>query len=173
MSERFRIRGLHARDAEALWRLDQVLVEDGRGMVMGPGDLPQTLADKEAQVHAQIADAFAYTIVGMHRETGALAGYAEWSRMRPLKIRHNVVLAMSVLPKFQGEGLGTQLLRQLVDDARRAEPAITRIELGVIADNARARALYESAGFQLEGVRRAFVHDERGQRDDCLMSLLL
>lgn len=173
MSERFRIRGLHARDAEALWHLDKALVEDGRGMVMGPEDLPQTLADKETQVHAQIADAFAHTIVGVHRETGKLAGYAEWSRMRPLKIRHNVVLAMGVLPEFQGQGVGRQLLRQLVDDARRAEPKISRVELGVIADNARARALYESAGFQLEGVRRAFVHDERGRRDDCLMSLLL
>lgn len=173
MSERFRMRGLHARDAEALWQLDQALVEDGRGMVMGPEDLSQTLADKETRVHAQLADEYSYTLVGLHRETGQLAGYAEWNRMRPLKLRHNVVLAMGVLPEFQGQGLGKQLLRQLVEDARQTEPKITRIELGVVADNARARALYESAGFQLEGVRRAFVHDERGLRDDCLMSLLL
>ena len=43
MSERFRMRGLHARDTEALWQLDQALVEDGRGMVMGPEDLSQKI----------------------------------------------------------------------------------------------------------------------------------
>lgn len=173
MSERFRVRGLHARDAEALWHLDKALVEDGRGMVLGLEDLSPTLADKETRVHARIADEYAYTLVGLHRETGALAGYAEWNRMRPRKLRHNVVLAMGILPEFQGQGLGKQLLRKLVDDARSADPVIRRIELGVIADNTRARALYESAGFLLEGVRRAFVQDERGRRDDCLMSLLL
>ncbi|MFT5355853.1 MAG: RimJ/RimL family protein N-acetyltransferase [Polyangiales bacterium] len=169
----FRVRALHARDAEALWHLDKALVEDGRGMVLGPSDLPPTPADKETSVHKRLADAFAYTLVALHGESRRLVGYAEWNRLRPLKLRHNVVLAMGVSPEFQGQGVGRLLLRQLVEDARRAEPAITRIELGVVADNTRARALYESVGFHLEGVRRAFVQDERGKRDDCLMSLLL
>lgn len=52
-------------------------------------------------------------------------------------------LAMAVLPDFRGQGIGTQLLTQVLEGAKRCFPAVS---LNVRGDNGVVR-LYERAGF--------------------------
>ncbi len=66
---------------------------------------------------------------------------------------HAANLGMGVHDDFHGRGIGTALLAAILDAADNWL-AITRIELTVWADNARAIALYERHGFQHEGLRR-------------------
>jgi ribosomal protein S18 acetylase RimI-like enzyme len=66
--------------------------------------------------------------------------------------RHCGRLGMGVLPAWRGQGIGRRLLERTVAWAR--ESGLERIELDVYASNAPAIALYRSAGFITEGVKR-------------------
>jgi SAM-dependent methyltransferase/GNAT superfamily N-acetyltransferase len=53
---------------------------------------------------------------------------------------------VGVAPDRRGHGLGTELLRQVLREARAL--GVRRLELNVYADNAPARRLYQAAGFE-------------------------
>jgi putative acetyltransferase len=87
------------------------------------------------------------------------------------RLRHRVHLGMGVAPEFQGMGVGRRLLDGLLDEARSGFGA-SRIELEVYPDNERAVRLYERAGFEVEGVRRAAVFRDGTHVDTQVMSLV-
>ena len=64
------------------------------------------------------------------------------------------VQTIAVAPAAQGAGLGTLLLRELLDEAGRRRQRTVSLE--VRADNVAAHALYERAGFTRTGVRRGY-----------------
>ena len=64
------------------------------------------------------------------------------------------VQTLAVAPWAQGRGVGTRLLRALVDRAARS--GATSLLLEVRADNAPAIALYEREGFDRISVRRRY-----------------
>lgn len=79
-------------------------------------------------------------------------------------------LGMGVVSEARGRGIGSALLRAAVEAAWAS--GLTRIELSVRCDNARARALYERHGFAAEGLlRRAFRLD--GKYFDAVAMALL
>ena len=61
------------------------------------------------------------------------------------KVRHRAEFGISILKEYWGLGIGRALTEACVDCARAA--GYTQLELEVVADNARALALYESVGF--------------------------
>ena len=82
------------------------------------------------------------------------------------------VLGMSVLAEVRGQGWGSAMLQAAIDHARGAQ--MHKIELEVWPDNARAIALYEKFGFEVEGVRRDHYRRSDGSlRSAVLMALLL
>jgi putative acetyltransferase len=76
-------------------------------------------------------------------------------------------LGMMVLRECRGRGGGRALLEAALELARAS--GAHKVELEVWPDNARAIALYASAGFEVEGVRR----DHYRRRDGRLRSVLL
>jgi len=89
---------------------------------------------------------------------------------RPIKA-HGGVLGVGVLPKHRGPGIGTALIRATVERARAV--GLTRVELAVREDNARAIALYETLGFIHEGVKRNAVRLDGKYENLVCMGLLL
>jgi ribosomal protein S18 acetylase RimI-like enzyme len=89
---------------------------------------------------------------------------------RPIKA-HGGVLGVGVLPKHRGRGIGTALIRATVERARAV--GLTRVELAVREDNARAIALYETLGFIHEGVKRNAVRLDGKYENLVCMGLLL
>jgi len=73
-----------------------------------------------------------------------------------LRRRHAMVLGISVEPRAQGQGVGSALMRALVDYADRWAQAL-RLELNVYTDNERAIALYTRFGFEREGLHRGYA----------------
>jgi RimJ/RimL family protein N-acetyltransferase len=63
--------------------------------------------------------------------------------------RHSIHLAMGVLERYQGKGIGRQLLQRFLDWASINQ--YHRIELSVMEGNNRAISLYQSMGFDIEG----------------------
>ena len=88
---------------------------------------------------------------------------------RPI-YRHSGVMGMGLLPEFRGRGIGRLLLRRTVDAA--FDFGLTRIELMVREDNGNAIALYEKAGFVIEGHHRNAVLIEGVYQNKISMALL-
>jgi len=101
---------------------------------------------------------------------GRVVGWCDVTPMERETQAHGGVLGMGILEGFRGKGIGLALMRATLERARTF--GLTRIELTVRDDNARARTLYEKVGFQAEGVKRkAALHDGK-YHDLVLMALL-
>jgi ribosomal-protein-alanine N-acetyltransferase len=81
------------------------------------------------------------------------------------------LLTMAVLPAVRRNGLGRQLLRELV--ARAAACRAAAIYLEVRVSNAAAIALYAEAGFEEIGRRKAYYQLAEGHEDAIRMRLAL
>ena len=69
---------------------------------------------------------------------------------------HARAIGMAVHGRFQGQGVGTALMRELVNLADNWLN-VTRLELTVFTDNERAIALYRKFGFEIEGTHKAYA----------------
>jgi len=74
------------------------------------------------------------------------------------------LLNLATAPSVRGRGLGRRLLRWLLSEARRRQVSVVLLE--VAEANATARALYESAGFEIVRKRR----DYYGPREHALVA---
>lgn len=106
-------------------------------------------------------------------DAGRIVGTAGFAREDRLKTRHKGnVWGVFVSPSFRGRGLGKELMVKLIDEAR-AMAGLEQILLGVVADNAPARELYLSLGFQTWGTEpRALRVGERYLDEDYMVLFL-
>jgi L-phenylalanine/L-methionine N-acetyltransferase len=72
-----------------------------------------------------------------------------------MRRRHACVLGISVIGHAQGKGVGSALMKALIDYADNWTTFL-RIELTVYSDNLNAIALYKKFGFEQEGVLRNY-----------------
>lgn len=104
---------------------------------------PQTVDDSSLHLLA-VAEGAVIASAGIH--------LLAWTPRR----RHVGGLGMSVAAAWQGRGVGSLLMKALLDWADNWM-SLLRIELTVYTDNARAIALYERFGFVREGTHRAYA----------------
>ena len=71
----------------------------------------------------------------------------------------------------RGQGVGTEVLRQMIEMGFEGLH-LERIELWVLAENARAIRAYERVGFRREGVRRGHIRWGDERLDTILMAVL-
>ncbi|WP_073023977.1 GNAT family N-acetyltransferase [Lutispora thermophila] len=69
------------------------------------------------------------------------------------RMRHSGSIGISVHKDYQNQGVGSALMRTLLDIADNWL-MLVRVELCVYADNTRAIHLYEKLGFKKEGIKR-------------------
>lgn len=83
-----------------------------------------------------------------------LVGMVTFVRESRTKIIHKgTIYAMYVAPGARGQGLGKALIQELVRRASLLD-GLEQINLTVISDNAAAKQLYASCGFQVYGIER-------------------
>jgi ribosomal protein S18 acetylase RimI-like enzyme len=79
---------------------------------------------------------------------------------------------MVIVPEARGRGGGRALLDAVIEHARTG--GAHKLELEVWTDNGRAIALYVSAGFEVEGLRRNHYRRRDGRlRSALIMARLL
>lgn len=83
----------------------------------------------------------------------ALVGYAGLALLTGPPLAEATISTIGVDPAYQGRGIGRALLRELL---KRADAAAAAVVLEVRTDNSAARALYESEGFVVTGLRRRY-----------------
>lgn len=180
--QRARLRPVTVADARAVCALDRALVEAGVGMVLTEDDLPEGPAAELEEVKARLerhqGAKGAWLLAEGEGGDPPVLAQAGISRLGPGLLRHVAVLDVGVHPSAQGLGLGRALMERAIHwataGAGATPPAVSRLELYVRADNPRARRLYASLGFEVEGVRRGFVRTPEGAFvDDLVMARLL
>jgi RimJ/RimL family protein N-acetyltransferase len=79
---------------------------------------------------------------------------------------------LAIHPDFAGQGFGKKMLQEIIDLGK--EMGLLRIELSAATHNLKAIRLYESVGFEKEGVLRRYTNLKSEGRilDEVLMSYL-
>lgn len=77
------------------------------------------------------------------------------------------ILTLAVDPADRRAGLGRDLVRAAMGLAR--ADGVVRMSLEVAADNAPARGLYESVGFQVRGRRKGYYQRPSGPQDALIL----
>ena len=86
------------------------------------------------------------------------------------RLRHSALLALGVLRAYWSQGVASRMLSEAISWAPGA--GIKRLELTVHTANARAVALYQRHGFEIEGTRRSSLRVDGVYTDEYLMSLI-
>jgi ribosomal protein S18 acetylase RimI-like enzyme len=104
---------------------------------------------------------------------GQVIGYAILRQAVPIPSHRDVleINGLAVDPAHQGHGTGRRLVAACAEQARRR--GARKLTLRVLGMNDRARRLYESCGFQIEGVLRDEFHLDGQYVDDVLMARFL
>jgi len=157
MSSEVEIRPIRPEDAEAVYAL-RLLPSVIDGTMATPstriGDVRGRIESFGPDDHTFVAvvDGQVVGMAGMHVGSG--------------KVRHTASLGMMVHDRFQGRGIGRELLEALLHVADNFL-GLTRVELEVYPDNERAIRLYENCGFEHEGRKRKAVW-RHGEHQDIL-----
>ena len=95
-----------------------------------------------------------HSFVAVTKDSGneVVIGNAGLSVYSNPRMRHSAGVGMMVHKDYQGMGVGTKLLRSLLDIADNWL-MLVRVELTVFIDNERAIALYKKHGFVVEGTK--------------------
>jgi len=101
-------------------------------------------------------------------EWGEIQGYVI---LRGINEDSRAIEVKRIVVSVPGQGLGRRILQELMRIAFRNLGA-HRLFLDVFEDNARARHLYETLGFQLEGVMREAAHRDGHWCSLHLMSII-
>lgn len=150
------VRPARLEDEAALYPIDQAT---WTADVSPSGAADQPLLDRETLPDVLVVE-----------EDGAVLGYVRLHQPGPLPSHVHVltVNGLAVDPEHQGRGLGRRLLVAALDEARRR--GARKVSLRVLAPNARARGLYASCGFVVEGVLREEFLLRDQYVDDVLMA---
>jgi RimJ/RimL family protein N-acetyltransferase len=162
----YAIRDARPEDAADLIALRQAVFGETEFMLYGPGEYSASAAEVAEQLRRIGDSGHSRSLVA---ETSAgLIGFIGAAGSPVPRLRHSASLFLGVLRKHWGKGAGSAMLSQIIEWAPRA--GLSRLELHVMTDNARAIALYERIGFRLEGSRRrAYVINGRNV-DDLVMA---
>jgi RimJ/RimL family protein N-acetyltransferase len=82
-----------------------------------------------------------------------------------------LALGITVHRDWRDQGIGTALLQRMIDWCCQ-NPVVHRLELSVIASNARAIHVYEKLGFEREGVQRQALK-KYGKFEDALTMAII
>lgn len=78
---------------------------------------------------------------------------------------HRGGLGMGLLPEYRGKGIGSKLLKAVMDHAKKF--GLEKVELHVYTSNEHAIALYKKFGFEQEGLIKKYRKLD-GKYFDCL-----
>lgn len=102
-------------------------------------------------------------------EDGTVIGAASLQIFGNPRMRHVGSVGLMVHTDYQNAGVGTALLKTLLDLADNWL-MLVRVELTVFADNQRAIHLYEKLGFEKEGLRRMTTVRDGRYVDEYMMA---
>jgi ribosomal protein S18 acetylase RimI-like enzyme len=95
-------------------------------------------------------------------------GYVSLVFPKFIKLRGNAYLTIAVRREYRGRGVGSKLMEQAEDYAKRR--GVRRMELEVFSKNEPAITLYKKRGYEIEGVKKDTVEAPDGYDDIVIMA---
>jgi RimJ/RimL family protein N-acetyltransferase len=165
------IREARPEDAESIIAYLQDLAEEpGIDLLLAPGEFDFSVDDEQKFIRDHTASDNSILLVG--EAGGRIVAVMNCTGGRRKANRHAASLGISIHKDWRDQGLGHRLMAFAVDWARDTG-IVRRIQLEVFARNARAIHLYETFGFETEGVLRKAYYKDDEYIDALVMALLL
>lgn len=166
------IREAHPSDANQIIKFIQRLSEEPlSNIVISPGEFTPEI-ELEARILSDFA-ASANSVFLVAEIESNIVGILNCSGRNDRRAIHHVVaLGLSVDQEWRGQGIGTLLMSNALQWAKRTEH-IKRIELLVFERNEAAIHLYQKFGFEIEGKHRKAIFRDGVYLDNLTMALLL
>ncbi|MFI5782374.1 GNAT family N-acetyltransferase [Nocardia sp. NPDC051570] len=131
---------------------------------------PVDLAERSAWWRARVAAGYPVLVAEIE---GVVVGYATYSQWRPkVGFRFTVENSVYVADRFQGRGVATALLTELLERARRSG-AVHAVVAAIESANATSIRLHEKFGFRTVGELPEVGHKFGRWLDLTLMQLTL
>jgi RimJ/RimL family protein N-acetyltransferase len=139
-------------------------------LTSGPGEFEMTVADEERFIDGLDGGRFNFMLKGV--VNGKIVSLCQIAtrRNRP-RIRHIGEFGITVAKSHWGLGVGRAMCLVMLDVARQV--GVTKVDLKVREDNVNAIRLYESLGFQREGVAARALKIGDRYFTDVLMGMCL
>ncbi len=163
------IRPITDHDAASFVALSIALDSETEYMLFEPGERTLTVEDQRRRIATIQAGTTQVVLVA--DDDSSIVGFVGASRGAARRNKHSASFVIGVLAAHARRGIGTALLVELEAWARRTD--VHRLELTVIEQNERARALYVKQGFQVEGRKRHSLQIAGRWVDEVAMAKLL
>ena len=111
------------------------------------------------------------SIVLIALENEQIIARAELEGYYAARIRHKAKFSISVRKEYWNQGIGTEMLKRIVEQAKKMKIRI--IELDVITDNVGAIALYHKMGFIDIGIYKNYFYVKGMFKDAVVMQKIL
>lgn len=167
----YTLRSPQAQDAPKLLSyLKQSALETEHG-ISYPEELDFSVQEEEDFIRKFVQDKTGIMISAFEGDT--LVGNASlFAVLDKKKTRHRATFGIAILKAAWGQGLGYQILSELITFA--AGAGYEQVELEVVSDNLPAISLYQKLGFTVYGQRpRSFKLNNGNYSDELLMLLKL
>ena len=154
------IRPVLLQDAEALWTIARQ-----EGVIETTMALPSLRLEQRMKSLSKLGENDHYMVAGRAAQVVGVAGLTVGTG----RLRHSGSLFVYVARQHQGQGIGTRLVKTLLDLADQWL-LLRRVELTVLTENEGAKHLYERLGFVVEGCRKMSVISQGELKDEWLMA---
>ncbi|QMS85527.1 GNAT family N-acetyltransferase [Candidatus Xianfuyuplasma coldseepsis] len=160
------IRQAEPEDAKAIVETMALIISQTKNLGREPDEWNKTVEEETAILNRFKDSVDDYMAVA--DDDGHIVAVASFHG-RPLKrLRHRVNLGISILKAYHHQGLGTALMKHLLQQAKRMGKHT--VELEVRADNVHAIELYKKVGFVIEGVKKQGFYVDGDYIDELMMA---
>ncbi|MED2972857.1 GNAT family N-acetyltransferase [Fictibacillus sp. B-59209] len=155
-------------DAEAILDIQRSVVSEGEFLISLSEEFNKTSSQQREWVQSLLENVNETLIVA--ERDGEVVGWIVFQAAPNRKrLSHTGALGMMISKGYREMGVGTMLLKALLDWAEK-NPLIEKVSLGVFSTNHRAISLYKKMGFLEEGRKiKEFKMNENDYVDDILM----
>lgn len=157
-------------DAERLLEYLKTVGGESDNLLFGAAGLPISVEDERKIIGGIMKSDKDCMLVA--RDDDTIIGVGQFSCNTSPRISHQGRIAMSVLKRCWGQGVGSAIMRELIDFAKNTAHAEI-ISLEVRSDNKRAIALYQKFGFERFGTYKRFFLIDGNYYDADYMNLYL
>ncbi len=169
MDEKVIIRKLTVEDAESVLSLMYQLDRESKFMLLEPEERTTTLEQQIQIIHSfnDSSNKVMYLLTNDEKAFGFIVGVGNTANRN----KHCMSLVIGLLQAVTGQGFGKELVNKLEGWA--ISHGYSRLELTVMQHNERAKRLYESCGFEVEGLKRHSLVVDGEYVNELYMSKLL
>jgi RimJ/RimL family protein N-acetyltransferase len=163
------IREAQPADAAALLTTVKTYLHDSAYIPLQPEEFQVSEEDERSWIESFLVRDNSLLLVAVHK--GHLVGNIDVTGSTRRASRHTGVIGMGLLKEWRGNGLGTALLRSVVQWARH-NPVLEKLWLQVYGANASGITIYRKAGFVECGVQKDFFKTPDGHYADNVTMML-